>query len=219
MGQSRKLPDASTGGGAQGARRLCVATRAECDPDDLIRFVASPEGQLVADLARRLPGRGVWVTSERWAVEKAIKTKAFARALKRSISAGEDLASDVDRLIERRALEALSLANKAGLAVLGFAQVHAALEKEAVAVLIHGFEAAEDGRAKLDRKFEAICRAGGREPRIADCFSIEQLSLAMGRSNVVHAALIDGGASERFWFESRRLRRYRPSPAPSPQSE
>lgn len=196
-----------------------MATRAERDPDDLIRFVAGPDGGVVADLARRLPGRGVWVTSERWAVEKAVKTKAFARALKRSVTVAGDLSLGVERLIARRALEALSLANKAGLAILGFSQVHAGLEGGAVTVLIHGLEAAEDGRGKLDRKFEAICRADGREPRIADCFSVPQLSLAMGRSNVVHAALIDGAASERFWIETRRLRRYRSSPAPSPQFE
>jgi len=213
QGEGREAP------GDAGARRMCVATRAERDPEDLIRFAASPEGAIVADLARRLPGRGVWVTSERWAVEKAIKTKAFARALKRPVTIPEDLAGEVERLIERRALAALSLANKAGLAIFGFAQIHAALEGGAVAVLIHGVEAAADGRGKLDRKFEAVCRAGGREPRAADCFSVSQLSLAMGRSNVVHAALIDGGASERFWIETRRLRRYRPSPAPLPRCE
>ncbi len=201
---------ADDGQAEKGSLRLCVATRAERPPEDLIRFVASPEGVLVPDLARRLPGRGVWVTGERSAVERAVTSKAFARSLKAAVTVARDLPEQVEGLIVKRVMDALSLANKAGLAVPGFAQASAALDKGAVVVLIHGSDAALDGRQKLDRKLSAICRAGGREPRVADCLSIEQLSLAMGRSNVVHAALIAGGATERFWIEAERLRRYRP---------
>lgn len=194
---------------AQGAHRLCVATRVERPPEELLRFVAGPDGVIVPDLARRLPGRGVWVTAERRAVDKAVTSRAFARSLKSAVTAPRDLSDQVETLLERRVVEAMSLAVKAGLVVTGFSQVEAALDEGRVALLVHGSDAARDGRDKLDRKLGAICRASGRDARVVDCLSIAQLSLALGRPNVVHAALLTGGATERFWTEAERLIRYR----------
>jgi len=192
-----------------GPLRQCVATRAERPPEELIRFVASPDGIIVPDLARRLPGRGVWVSAEKSAISSATKTKAFARSLKRPVEAPADLAETVEALILKRVCEALSLANKAGLVVTGFTKVDSTVEQGKAIALIHGAEAADDGRQKLDRKFEHVEAARGRTPRIVGALTIEQLSLAMGRANVVHAALIAGGSAERFLSEAERLERYR----------
>ena len=52
------------GGRAQdedGSQRTCIVTRAKLPPDELLRFVLAPDGQVVPDLKRKLPGRGVWV--------------------------------------------------------------------------------------------------------------------------------------------------------------
>jgi len=194
---------------ARGSLRRCIVTRAERPPEDLIRFVAGPDGVIVPDLARRLPGRGVWVTAELAAVESAIKAKAFSKGLKRQVAASPDLAQAVDALILKRVLQALSLANKAGLVSSGFDKVEALVEGGRAAVLLHGFDAAAGGRQKLDRKFTAIQRDKGKVAPIVDWLTIEQLSLAIGRSNVVHAGLTNGGATKRFLSEAERLRRYR----------
>ncbi len=148
----------------EGSLRLCAATRVERSPDDLIRFVAGPEG-IVPDLARRLPGRGVWVTADRESVAKAVKSKAFARSLKAPVAVADDLAARVDGLLERRAAEALSLANKAGSVVTGFEKIDRRLVSGDITALVHGSDAADGGREKLDRKFVAIAggeRAAGR---------------------------------------------------------
>lgn len=199
--------DAGKPGGDQ--LRLCVATRAERPPGELIRFVAAPDGTLVPDLARRLPGRGVWVGADPASLAKAIKTSAFARSLKRQVKVPPDLAESVERLLARRVGDALAMANKAGLVTTGFAQVEAFLADAKALALLHGTDGAQGGRDKLDRKFKAICAARNREAVIVDWLTTDEISLAMGRSNVVHAGLKVGGASERFLDEALRLKRFR----------
>lgn len=189
--------------------RLCVASRAERPPEELIRFVAGPDGALVPDLARRLPGRGVWVTADRQSLTKAVKTNAFARGLKRQVKLPSDLIEDVEKLLLRRVGDALAIANKAGLVTTGFSQVEAFLADAKALALLHGSDGAEGGRDKLDRKYKAIRTACNRPAVIVDWLTIDEISLAMGRSNVVHAGLKEGGASERFLSEALRLKGFR----------
>ncbi|AHB48289.1 hypothetical protein W911_07620 [Hyphomicrobium nitrativorans NL23] len=200
--------------GEDGERR-CVLRREVCDPDHLIRFVVDPEGEIVPDLARRLPGRGVWVTADKASVAEAARINAFARSLKRAVRVDPALAERVDGLIEKRVLEALALANKAGLVTIGFQKVETLIAADSALVLIQAHDASEGGREKLTRKFAAIARAKGLEPALVTSLSTEQLSLAMGRSNVVHAALIHGGAAQRFLTEAERMMRYRSGSAVS----
>jgi len=209
LGGSRRRERFDEGAEGDGSLRLCAATRLARPPEELIRFVAGPDGAIVPDLARKLPGRGVWVTAERQLVEQAIRTRAFARSLKRQVQVSQDLGGLVDRLLRDRVGALLSLANKAGLVVIGFAKIDAALEAGTVAALLHGSDASRDGCDKLDRKFRAISAAAGRTAAILTPFTVDEMSLAIGRPNVVHAALIPGGATDRFLSEAERLGRYR----------
>ena len=122
-------------------------SRAHKPPEELIRFVAGPDGAIAPDLARRLPGRGVWVDATKEIVIAAVRQKAFAKSLKRQVSVPADLAGLVERLMARRLAESLSIANKAGLAVAGFAKVEELITRERAAVLIHATDAAADGAA------------------------------------------------------------------------
>jgi predicted RNA-binding protein YlxR (DUF448 family) len=192
-----------------GSERLCAVTRQTLDPKDLIRFVLSPDGTVVPDVGRRLPGRGVWIGCERGLVEKAVASKLFAKSFRTRAEAPPDLAQQVDSLLVKRLAGTLSLANKAGLVVAGFEKVFATLDKGPVAALLHGSDAALDGRSKLDRKYQAIQASRGGSATIVNVLTIDQMSLAIGRGSVVHAALIPGGLSERFLEEAERLSRYR----------
>lgn len=196
-----------------GPGRTCVVTRVMRDPDDLVRFVLAPDGSVVPDLERKLPGRGVWLTLSREVVEKAVKTGAFSRGLKASAKADAELPARIEALLERRLANTLALANKAGLVSAGFQQVESALEKATAVLLVHGSDAAADGCHKLDRKFKAIQNALEKPAPIVTALTVEQMSLAMGRPSVVHAALISGGLTERFLWEAERLVRYRGAPA------
>jgi uncharacterized protein len=209
-------PDLSGPSDAQPANpslRTCVVTRAERTPDELIRFVVGPDGAVVPDLARRLPGRGVWVTLDSKAVATAVKTKAFARSMKRQVTASPDLPALVERLLVKRCIEALSIANKAGLVLTGFGKVEAELIRAPLA-LMHGADGAEDGCQKLNRKWQAISADQNRAAVIITGLTIEQLSLAIGRENVVHACLRHGGAASRFVDAVTRMMRYRTGNAP-----
>ena len=118
--------------------------------------MAGPDGVVVPDLARRLPGRGVWVDATRVAVGEAVRRKAFARSLQRNVEAPRDLPDLVERLMQRRLAEAVSIANKAGLVVAGFAKVEELIAAGRAVALIHAADAAVDGVEKLDRKFKAL---------------------------------------------------------------
>jgi uncharacterized protein len=193
--------------GADGAVRACALTRARRPKDELIRFVLGPDGAVVPDIKEKLPGRGVWLTAAQDAVADAAKRNVFARALKAPAKVPEGLAGQVDRLLAEAALSALSLANKAGGAVFGNAKVEEAIAQGRVLALLHAREAAEDGCRKLDGKARGLSEEGPN-PSIR-AFGVDELSLASGRSNVIHAALIRGGAARKFLAAASRLERYR----------
>jgi predicted RNA-binding protein YlxR (DUF448 family) len=191
--------------------RSCIVTRAKLTPDELIRFVAGPDGVIVPDLACRLPGRGVWVQCHRDQVAIAARTNAFARSLKAKVTVPDDFATRVETLLVRRTMDALSLANKAGLVVPGFTKVDIAIAKGEAFGLVHAAEAAEDGAQKLDRRLKTVLTELGAEtePPIVRALTGDELSLAMGRPHVVHAALMKGGAVQNFLREAGRLQSYR----------
>jgi predicted RNA-binding protein YlxR (DUF448 family) len=192
-----------------GPLRLCALTRTQKPVDELIRFVLAPDGCVVPDLARRLPGRGVWITATRQDVAAAARQRVFARSLKRPARVPQDLPGQVERLLVARLTQAISIANKAGLVVAGFGKVEEALDKGKAAVLVHAAEAAADGVSKLDRKFRALAPQEAAAPSIVRDLGSAELSLAMGRPNVIHAAASEGGATRKILQEARRLRFYR----------
>jgi len=186
-----------------GRIRQCALTRERLPAGELIRFCLDPAGAVVADLKNRLPGRGVWLTGTRECVSAAIKKGIFPRSLAANAKASATLAGEIEEMLERAALGRLSLAKKAGLVTAGFAKVADLVARGQAAFLIHAADAAAGGREKLARK------AGPAMRPPVDCFNSAQLSLALGRSNVVHAALSNGGASDSFLSAVKRLEKYR----------
>jgi hypothetical protein len=207
MGARATIDDQDEADG--GPWRLCAVSRTPKPVEDLLRFVLGPDGTIVPDLARRLPGRGVWVAATRDAVLAAVRQKAFARSLKQPVAMPDDLAGRIERLMAKRLGEAISIANKAGLLTTGFTRVDDLIARGQAVVLIHAADASPDGRAKLDRKFKASVGAEAAAAGTFDEFAGHELDLAIGRSNVVHAAATEGGASRRILQEADRLRRYR----------
>jgi predicted RNA-binding protein YlxR (DUF448 family) len=198
-----------------GPERSCVVTRAVKAPDDLIRFVVGPDGVLTPDLRRKLPGRGVWASLSAGAVAEAVRRKAFERSLKTKVVVPADLAATIDALMLRDALQALAMANKAGLVQAGFAKVEAMIGSGRCAAVIEASDGAEDGRRKIGQalKRAAIARENeGLKVRtipVVAIFAAADLELALGRAHVIHAALAPGPAAEGFLSRWRRLVRYR----------
>jgi uncharacterized protein len=199
----------SPGAHAAPAReRLCIATHQVRPIGELMRFVIGPDGAVVPDLKRRLPGRGVWITARRHLFEEAVRRRIFERGFKADVTVSAGLADEVDRLLEQSALNALSIAHKAGLVILGFAKVEAAVAAAPVVVLIRARDAGEENGRRLAATLRHRADQTG-EGKIVEAFSSAQLDLALGRLNVVHAALLAGRASETFLARWRFLEYFR----------
>lgn len=202
-----------------GSERTCIVTGTKDVPEAMLRFALSPDGSVVPDIRRKLPGRGVWTRLSFKAVSRAAEKQAFSRAFRVKAVAPASLAETVDALIERDALQALSIANKAGLVVAGAFKVDAAIEAGGVVALIEASDGAADGAAKRARALRAKLGPEAGDVARIDIFSSRQLDLALGRANVIHAALKHGAASSAFLARADRLRRYRGSEADAATGE
>jgi uncharacterized protein len=179
----------------------------------MLRFALGPDGSVVPDIRRKLPGRGVWTRLSFETVSRAAVKQAFSRAFRAKAPAPAALAETVDALLERDALQSLSIAKKAGLVVAGAFKVDSAIEAGDVAALIQASDGAPDGAAKRARALRSKLGPDAHEVVSVDIFSSSQLDLALGRANVIHAALKHGAASSAFLARADRLRRYRDSEA------
>jgi predicted RNA-binding protein YlxR (DUF448 family) len=186
-----------------GPQRTCIATGETGAPERMIRFVVGPEGDVVPDLARRLPGRGLWVKAERSAVERAVAKNLFARAARASVKPAADLAERVERLLLERALADLSRARRAGRAVAGFVRVEQMVGQRRAGLLVVADEADGDGLGKLKASGLPIARLG----------DAAALGGIFGREQAVYVAVArdDAGGAfiERIETGAARWRGYR----------
>ena len=199
------------GAGARGAgarqgdttasQRRCIASGEVRPKAELIRFVAGPDRTVVPDLAGRLPGRGLWLLPRRDHLERACARNLFARAAKAPLSVPADLPARVEKLLSRRCLELVGLANRAGQAVSGFERVTSRLASGGVAMLLAAVDTAEDGR----RKLRAAARAQESAPQVVELFTAEELGRALGQAARAHVAIAPGGFAERLAMEAARL--------------
>lgn len=207
------LPECAVDAGPAAPRgethRTCALSRERQPVDSLIRFVSAPDGTVLPDVVRKLPGRGVWISGDRASITEAARRNVFARGLKRRTIAPPDLADRVETLLVRRVIDALALANKAGLVVTGFTKVDAMLASGQAVALLHGNDASRDGADRLDRKLRAVSGRPDAADVIVTELTTDEMSLAIGRPNVVHASLGSGGATARLLEHAKRLRRFR----------
>ena len=197
--------------GRRGVERLCALTREVRPVDDLIRFVVAPDGAIVPDIKRRLPGRGVWVTARRTSIDEAVKRNVFARSLKHEVRVAGGLGAEVERQLETAALDALAIVHKAGRVAIGFTRTEAALGgAPPVTAILNASDGAPEGARKIAAAAARRQNAenAGEIPVIA-AFTSAQLDLALGRSNVVHAALLAGPASNGVLARCLSLERFR----------
>ncbi len=204
-GDERKTDGPRTHAEASRQRRD-IASGEVMDEARLIRFVAGPDGAVVADLGRDLPGRGLWVEATRTAVDLAVKRQAFSRSAKTKLTPPADLSNRVEALLARRCLDRLGLARKAGALTSGFEKTAAAIKAGQVAWLIEASDGSADGRDKL----LALLRHQGAPGKVCGVFSGDELSLALGLGHAIHSALLAGRWSQRWSEEIGRLGGFRP---------
>lgn len=194
--------------------RTCIVTRKAGEADELIRFVAGPDHQVVPDLKRTLPGRGCWVTPERWAVDKAVAKGLFSRALKQKVEAPADLGQLVDMLLARQLAGMINMAIKAGEFVTGSAKVDLAVRSGAALAVFHAAEAAPDGVRKLDQARTAFMHLSDADAPIPALkpFSEGEIDTLLHENAFKHAAVLAGKAGEGVVKRAMTLQRYRVQP-------
>jgi predicted RNA-binding protein YlxR (DUF448 family) len=188
-----------------GRTRRCIASGERLDPALMVRFVVGPDGQVWPDVKGELPGRGLWLRASRAAVDQAVARKAFPRAAKQAVTVPADLADRVEALLAARCQNWLGLAQAAGELVAGYEKVREAIVSGRVAALVQ----AHDGSAEQRRKL----RSGARNLPSIELLTSAELDLALGRQNVIHAALSSGRLAERFLAEASRSAGFREPPA------
>jgi len=181
--------------------RRCIATGETQPKHGLIRFVVGPEQQVIPDLAEKLPGRGIWVSADYLALERAIERKLFSRSARKQAFCDMSLIDVTHNLLKQRLIDALALSRKAGVALNGFEKVKAQLKSGQTAILIEAKDGALDGKAKLSSIARAI------DPRIYTLSSLtaSELGLAFGRGSVVHAGLEPSGITKSIRREAERF--------------
>nr|WP_075219284.1 RNA-binding protein [Acuticoccus yangtzensis] len=188
-------------------QRTCLVTRRKGTPETMIRFVLSPDGVVVPDVRRKLPGRGVWVEASAERIAEAVKKRVFSRGFKAQVEAPDTLPEQVGHLLRRAALERLAFAHKAGLVTAGFEKVRAEVAAGRIRGLVFASDAAVDGR----RKVEALAKKAfdlHNKLDVVDVFDSAELERTLGRERVVHAALAPGRLAELFILDASRLRVY-----------
>ena len=200
---ARKMEEDDT----MGRERRDIVTGEVMPENRLIRFAAAPDGTVVPDVAAKLPGRGLWVEASRRAVTIAVEKKLFARAAKANVHATADLAARTEQALVARMLGDLGLARRSGALVLGFDNVLRALDgpKAAPALLIEATDGSADGKRKLYN----AAHARELKPYVLECLTSAELGLALGRENVIHAAVQPGGLADRLLFDAERLSGFR----------
>lgn len=182
---------------SDGPERKCIATGEVREKSALIRFVVGPDAQIVPDLAGKLPGRGIYVSSERAALETAVQKKLFARSAKQPVSVPEGLVQKVEQQMARRVVDLISLARKSGQAVAGYEKVKSWLDREDARVLIQASDGSARGKSKLSTPHFG---------KFIGWLTADELGLAFGRQTVIHCALASGGLGQRVVEEARRLK-------------
>lgn len=180
-----------------GPERKCIATGDTQPKHGLVRFVVGPDATVVPDVLGKLPGRGMWVSADRAAIEKAASKGAFARSAKQKVRVPEGLVDEVEKQLARRVVDLISLARKSGDAVAGYEKVKDWLSKEVAEVLIQAVDGSGRGKSKLSTPHYGS---------YIGWLSQDELGLAFGRQTVIHGALASGGLTKRVVEEAQRLK-------------
>tara|TARA_R110002124_G_scaffold109676_18_gene262988 strand:- start:380 stop:1054 length:675 start_codon:yes stop_codon:yes gene_type:complete len=197
---------------------MCALTRVEKPVAELIRFVLGPDGVLVPDTEAKAEGRGVWISLNRSLVAEAVKKKIFARSLKSEVTLPEDLPGLTQLRLQQRYLNALGMARKAGQLTFGATKVRGLIATGSLIALITATDAAEDGRSKMVGPLKALHYAAEEEDITGfdvphfELLDSEQMGLALGMENVIHAALTRGAAAQAAVEKARRLALYTAKP-------
>jgi predicted RNA-binding protein YlxR (DUF448 family) len=190
--------------------RKCILSGGHGARDNLIRLALGPDGEVLPDVRAKAPGRGAWIGVDRAALEQAQANGKLKGALARAFKSGdlripEDLPERTEGALRQAALDRLGLEARAGTLLTGSEKIEVAARRGEAHLLLHAADAGEDGVRRLGQAFRVGECEG--EPLVIPA-ERPILSLALGRQNVVHIALIDRAAAARVKHALDRWRAF-----------
>lgn len=116
-------------GSTEQPQRSCLGCRTSKNKDQLIRFVLSPESEVMPDLDSKLPGRGSYTCINSECLVSALTKGQFKRSFKQDVSSmpPDQMVAHVKQLLFERILGLIGLANKAGCVIGGGSMVSDAI--------------------------------------------------------------------------------------------
>lgn len=187
--------------------RRCLVTGEVRPVDELLRFVVSPDGGIVPDVAGRLPGRGLWVQSDRAVLDRACSRNLFRRAARADVAVPAGLAALVEAQVLQRCIDLIGLARRANEAVFGFEKAREWLRADRAALLI----AAADG----DPRDRARLRGLAADLPVLDTLTADEIGRATARERSVHGVVARGRLAAAIRDEGERLMRLRSGTGPT----
>lgn len=180
--------------------RKCIVSGEVKEKEALLRFVVTPDNEIIPDFKKKLPGKGIYVSNAKTALETAVKKNLFTKAVKKNVKVSAELVQTVENILRKKGLESISLARKAGVFVTGFEKVSDKIKREKVAFLLEAKDAGADGHNKMTNLAKGL--------EVFALYSVEELDKALDRVNTVHAALIKGDMSKMIHNELQRLQTF-----------
>ncbi len=149
MSASRRKPE-----------RTCLGCRQVLPQEDLVRYVASPEGAVLVDYRSRLPGRGAYTCFDRQCLAAALNKRQFSRAFKQKEVQAEaaELGEAVVKEIRQKIINLVGMARKSACLVTGSNMVLGAMGAQGAIGLVL---LAEDVSASIAEKVEGSAAVRG----------------------------------------------------------
>jgi uncharacterized protein len=185
-----------------GPERRCILTGERADAASLVRLAISPDGLVLPDVRGKAPGRGAWLGVSRVELDAAGMGKlrgALARAFKGApLTIPDDLGARIESQLAAASMDRLGLEAKASYLLTGSEKIAKAARAGQVALLLHASDSSADGRGKLDQAWRVGMEAeGSGQGGLILPVDREALSMALGRQNAVHAAILGKAAAKR----------------------
>ena len=184
-------------GPAKIIERRCISTGSIMNTKSMVRFVVGPDGGAVPDVFCKLPGKGMWVSSKKSSLDRALSKNLFSVVSKKTLLINNNLSKQIEDSILKKLLNLISLARKANQAIAGFEKVKGLLETDRAVLLIQ----ASDGSPREKSRLRPPTGAG----TLINCLKMQELGLAFGRESVIHAAITRGGLHKEITLEALRL--------------
>lgn len=177
--------------------RRCISTGSIMNTKSMVRFVVGPDGGAVPDVFCKLPGKGMWVSSKKSSLDRALSKNLFSVVSKKPVLINNNLSKQIEDSILKKLLNLISLARKANQAIAGFEKVKGSLETDRAVLLIQASDGSPREKSRL--------RPPVGEGTLINCLKMQELGLAFGRESVIHAAIMRGGLHKEITLEALRL--------------